>query len=154
MSPIRAVLAAGLVAVCVGCSMEPFDSESPWVPTRSTEGRALAGAAQWRAPGTAFAAFEQNDGATSGSQLPTSIPTPGGENPWATPLVNPVVSVCYGRLLNSAEEVRATARRLCPAGARLQLIRQDSFFNDCPLLQPHRAAFRCLTDTARSQEGG
>jgi hypothetical protein len=147
-------VSAALLLGGAGCSMEPFDSQSPWVPNQSAENRALRGAAQGGAPRTAFEAFDRGRDTGGGAGFSTSVPSPGGENPWATPFENPVVAVCYGRLLNNAEEVRATARRLCPAGARLQLIRQDSFFNDCPLLQPHRAAFRCRTETAEAEPGG
>ena len=147
--PIRALPALALAgALLAGCGQPPFDSSSAWRPTSKTEGRAFTRGLQRAAPESNFAAFQP--GSDEQGDAPRSeVPRRGGENPWATDPRNPVVTVCYGGMLNSADEVRETARRLCPEGSELRLEGQDAFWNGCPLLQPNRAAFRCLTDRAR-----
>lgn len=79
-----------------------------------------------------------------GPYLPQPIGLRGGENPWAQASVLPEVMICYGSLLNSSRDVVAAAREFCPQpGYRLELSRQTTLLNDCPLLQPNLAVFRC-----------
>ncbi len=53
-----------------------------------------------------------------------------------------IVSLCYGRLLNTAEEVLDEARYQCPTG-EVTFYDADSFWTPCGLLQPVRASFLC-----------
>lgn len=144
-----------LTAVSVGivlaaCAPQPFDATSPWQPLQDTgDGRAFRGGMMAAPPATTFDEFETGNqssaGAPSGPQ--TRVPDPrSGENPWATIPQNPVVTVCYGSLVNNRQQVEAAAQDLCPEGARLELLQTSTFQSDCPLLQPSRAAFRCWTD--------
>jgi len=151
--------AAPLILALSACAPQPFDATTPWQPLSDTaEGRAFRGGLMASAPSNVFDEFEA-DAATQSGQSPTGpqsrVPDPGsGENPWATIPENPVVTVCYGAAVNDMAEVRKTAERLCPAGARLELIRTGTFLSDCPLLQPTRAAFRCWTDDPDRAEAG
>lgn len=136
----RTALALTLTLGLSACSPTPFDANAPWVPWQSGEGASFAGDVQAQAPDMGFSLFERD-------RLPAetvSIPQAGDENPWATPIRNVVVAVCYGSVFNDAESVKATARGLCPPNARLRLLGQDTVWNDCPLLQPQRAVFRCV----------
>ncbi len=130
----------GAALATAGCAPAPFDADAPWVPMQSGEGGSFAGGVRANPPRMGFELFESDRPPAEA----VSLPRAGGENPWATPIRNVVVSVCYGRLFDSAAEVRATARKLCPAGARLRLLGQDIVWNDCPLFQPSRAVYRCL----------
>ena len=148
---MRHLLTAVTVSLALAaCAPQPFDATSPWQPLRPTgEGRAFQGGMMTAPPAATFDEFEtgdpQNAGAPSGPQ--TRVPNPRtGENPWATIPQNPVVTVCYGPLINDRQQVEAVARDLCPQGARLELLQSSTFQSDCPLLQPSRAAFRCWTD--------
>jgi len=139
------------VLATAGCAPAPFDADAPWVPMQAAEGSSFAGGVRGAAPRMGFELFESERPPAEA----VSLPRAGGENPWATPTRNVVVSVCYGRLFDSAAEVRATARELCPAGARLRLLSQDHVWNDCPLFQPSRAVYRCLPpETAESGAAG
>jgi hypothetical protein len=129
-------LAFGLAVLLAACSPEPFDATSAWQPSQSREGRAYLGGQQAEVPAGPFAPFDPERTPREQAELT--------ENPWTRPAGAPVVSVCYGRWANSADQVRATAKRLCPAGAGLRLERQDAFWNGCPLFQPNRASFRCV----------
>ncbi len=154
------VTAAASLLVLAACAPEPFDATSPWQPLRNSgEGRAYSGGMMAAAPRTTFEAFEtsrQQGQPEQGANAPQSrVPSPrSGENPWATIPENPVVTVCYGAALNGMGQVRKTAQRLCPEGARLELIQSTSFQSDCPLLQPTRAAFRCWTDARGNADAG
>ncbi len=53
-----------------------------------------------------------------------------------------IVSLCYGKLLNTAEEVLAEARYECQDG-EVTLRDTDLFWTPCGLLQPVRASFIC-----------
>jgi hypothetical protein len=149
---------AAVVLVLASCGPAPFDAESPYQPLRPQEGRAYQQGYLASAPTTTFDEFADDRARGQGPDAPaTVLPNPARENPWATDPQNPVVTVCYSSVLNSAESVRATAQRLCPDGARLELLRQDAFLNSCPLIQPTRAAYRCRTedgDAAASQASG
>lgn len=146
MTPTRFAIPA-LLLLLAGCGPAPFDAAAPYQPTQPQENRAFRQTYQYGAPTTTFDEFDRDrsDGATR-DEPATNLPNPGGENPWATDPQNPVVTVCYSSALNSAQSVRATAKRLCPDGARLELLRQDSFLSSCPLIQPTRAAYRCRTE--------
>lgn len=158
------VTAVPLILALAACAPQPFDASSPWQPLQTTgEGRAYRGGMMAAPPSTMFQEFErpgqQDASAPSGAQ--TRVPNPlSGENPWATIPQNPVVTVCYGSAFNDRAQVEAAAQRLCPEGARLELIQDVAFQSDCPLLQPTRAAYRCWTDdpdradAAADQDGG
>jgi hypothetical protein len=132
------------------CAPEPFDATTPWKPlSQGNDGRAFRDGLMASAPSTVFDEFEpgaqRNADGRAGPEV--RVPSPGsGENPWATIPRNPVVTVCYGAAVNDMTQVRETAKRLCPKGARPELIQRSTFQSDCPLLQPTRAAFRCWTD--------
>jgi hypothetical protein len=137
LARLTSTFAAGAVLLALAaCSPAPFDATSAWKPTQSREGRAYLGGQQAEVPPGPFAAFDPERTPRAQAERP--------QNPWARPTGAPVVSVCYGRWANAADQVRQTARRLCPAGATLRLERQDAFWNGCPLFQPNRASFRCL----------
>ncbi len=53
-----------------------------------------------------------------------------------------IVSLCYGKLLNTAEEVLEEARYECRDG-EVTLRDTDLFWTPCGLLQPVRASFLC-----------
>lgn len=150
--PVRQLLTATpLILALAGCAPQPFDAASPWQPLEQDgEGRAYRSGLTASAPSNIFEEFEPGspDSAAGRSEGPQSrVPDPlSGENPWATIPENPVVTICYGSALNNRAQVRETAKRLCPKGARPELIRRDTLQSDCPLLQPTRAAFRCWTD--------
>jgi hypothetical protein len=134
------------------CAPQPFDATSPWQPLAADtrEGRSYRGGQQAQVPSNVFDEFEPGarDRQTEAPSGPQSrVPDPGsGENPWATIPENPVVTVCYGATFNARAQIEDAARRLCPEGARLELIQTSTFQSECPLLQPTRAAFRCWTD--------
>ena len=162
------VTAAASLLVLAACAPEPFDATGPWQPLRDTgEGRAYRGGMMAAAPRSTFEEFETGQqqgqpergqpeqGANTPSGAQSRVPSPSrGENPWATIPQNPVVTVCYGSVVNDMGQVREAAKRLCPEGARLELIQSTNFQSDCPLLQPTRAAFRCWTDPRGSAEAG
>jgi hypothetical protein len=147
------VTAVPFLLALAACAAQPFDATSPWQPLEggTGEGRAYRGGQQAQVPTNVFDEFEpgardrQTAAAPSGPQ--SRVPDPrSGENPWATIPENPVVTVCFGAAFNDPAQVEAAARRLCPEGARLELIQTSTFQSECPLLQPTRAAFRCWTD--------
>ncbi len=53
-----------------------------------------------------------------------------------------IVAICYGRLLNTPEEVLEEARYECQDG-EVKFQDKDSFWTRCGLLQPVRASFLC-----------
>ncbi len=53
-----------------------------------------------------------------------------------------IVSICYGNLLNTPEEVLEEARYECPNG-EATFYDADVFWTRCGLLQPVRASFLC-----------
>ena len=53
-----------------------------------------------------------------------------------------IVSICYGNLLNTPEEVLDEARYQCPTG-EVAFHDADLFWSPCGLLQPVRASFIC-----------
>ncbi len=53
-----------------------------------------------------------------------------------------IVSICYGNLLNTPEEVLEEARYECPNG-EVTFHDADSLWTPCGLLQPVRASFLC-----------
>ena len=53
-----------------------------------------------------------------------------------------IISLCYGRPLNSAEQVLDEARYQCSNG-EASYWEKDLFWTPCGLLQPHRASFLC-----------
>ncbi len=53
-----------------------------------------------------------------------------------------IVSICYGKLLNTPEEVLEEARYECRDG-EVTFHDADSFWTPCGLLQPVRASFLC-----------
>ena len=145
------VTAVPLFLALAACAPQPFDATSPWQPLSDRgEGRAYRGGQLADVPTNVFDEFEPNarnrqSEAPSGPQ--SRVPDPrSGENPWATIPENPVVTVCYGEAFNDRAQVEAAAQRLCPDGARLELLQTSTFQSECPLLQPTRAAFRCWTD--------
>ena len=54
-----------------------------------------------------------------------------------------VISLCYGNLWNSAENVLEEARFICKGG-EVRLSEQDVLWTPCGLLQPVRATFLCF----------
>lgn len=52
-----------------------------------------------------------------------------------------IVSLCYGRLLNTPEEVLDEARYVCRGEVSFR--DKDLFWTPCGLLQPVRASFLC-----------
>ena len=52
------------------------------------------------------------------------------------------LSICYGKTVNSEEEVLAKAEEIC-AGGRLVLDGQNAFWNGCSILQPTRVTYIC-----------
>lgn len=134
-SVLVACLAAG------ACAQGPFDATSPWTPGTGNSDASYAGGMLGDRPSGGFAAFESD--ASSGVAGDVVLPGAGGENPWATEARNVVVTVCYGRLVNTVDEVQQAAQGLCPDGSKAVFIGQDGFWNGCPLLQPTRAAFQC-----------
>ncbi len=53
-----------------------------------------------------------------------------------------IISLCYGTLLNTPEEVLEEARYEC-GGGEVTFYDADSFWTPCGLLQPVRASFLC-----------
>ncbi len=53
-----------------------------------------------------------------------------------------IISLCYGTLLNTPEEVLEEARYECRDG-EVTFYDADSFWTPCGLLQPVRASFLC-----------
>ncbi len=53
-----------------------------------------------------------------------------------------IVSICYGNLLNTPEEVLEEARLACP-NDEVTFYDADSIWTRCGLLQPVRASFLC-----------
>ena len=53
-----------------------------------------------------------------------------------------IVSLCYGKRLNTAEEVLEEARYQCRNG-EASYWEKDLFWTPCGLLQPNRASFLC-----------
>ncbi len=53
-----------------------------------------------------------------------------------------IISLCYGNLLNTPEEVLEEARYECPNG-EVTFHDADSIWTPCGLLQPVRASFLC-----------
>jgi hypothetical protein len=53
-----------------------------------------------------------------------------------------IVSICYGNVINTPEEVLEEARYRCRDGEVI-LQDADSFWTPCGLLQPIRASFLC-----------
>ncbi len=53
-----------------------------------------------------------------------------------------IISLCYGTLLNTPEEVLEEARLTCP-DREVTFYDADSFWTPCGLLQPVRASFIC-----------
>ncbi|RDD60678.1 hypothetical protein [Ferruginivarius sediminum] len=132
------------------CSQPAFDASAPWVPMRANEGASFGGGVMGAPPSMGFNLFEQDRPETTDASV--SVPRGGGENPWATPQRGVVVTLCYGGLINSAEEVRQAAAELCPPGSTPRFLGGDAFWNQCPLLQPNRAAFQCLPEDGESEE--
>lgn len=133
-----------VLAACLAigaCSQAPFDATAPWQPTTGSSNASYAGGMLGSRPRPGFDLFESQP--PQAPEEPVSLPRAGGENPWATEARNVVVTVCYGRLANTVNEVRQAAQELCPDDSTATYIGQDSFWNECPLIQPSRAAFRC-----------
>ncbi|SDG22656.1 hypothetical protein SAMN05216241_10717 [Limimonas halophila] len=138
-----AVLGGLLALAAAGCSPEPFDSNAQWRPGGTGAITSYAGGAQPEPTGAAATKPADGDGAQD------------GENPWAAPPSNPVVQVCYGDLVNAASAVANKAHELCPDGTRsVKRIGTGSFWSGCPLLQPKRATFRCVTETGGKARTG
>jgi len=133
-------LAAVAAWMLTACAPEPFDATAPVGPTRDAAQRSFAGGVRAEPPKPRFTA----DGAAGTPAENVTMPGEGGANPWATRPENVVVQICYGRVFNDREGVDATARELCPTGARLRYLGSDTVFNPCPLFQPSRAVYRCL----------
>ncbi len=53
-----------------------------------------------------------------------------------------IISICYGRLLNTPEEVLDEALYECRDG-EITFLDADTFWTPCGLLQPVRASFIC-----------
>lgn len=142
------LLAVGAGGV-IGCSPRPFDATAPWVPMQSGEGRSFSeGFGAYAPSGSGFERFE-SQGVPAAE---VALPGESGGNPWATRPENVVVQICYGRMVNSQEAVKRKARDLCPPNAKLRFLGQDRIFNACPLLQPTRAAYRCLRPDESASE--
>lgn len=142
LSPIRSVAAALALGVLAGCAQAPFDESAPWRPTQAGEGRSFAGTFTRQAPAMGFEAFERERPVTAED---VEMPRVGGENPWATPPRDVVVTLCFGRLLDDRDEVERAAMEMCPAGTeRLEELGGDVFWNRCPLIQPRRVAYQCV----------
>jgi hypothetical protein len=139
---LSAVLPVAFLTVLSACAVEPFDASAPWRPDQPAEGRSYTGGMLAQPPAPAFGPFERE---RPEALAPVELPRAGGENPWATPPRNPIVTVCHSRLLDSAEAVEASARDMCPADSTLVQIGADIFWNTCPLLRPRRSTFQCLT---------
>ncbi|RMD61172.1 MAG: hypothetical protein D6826_10585 [Alphaproteobacteria bacterium] len=60
-----------------------------------------------------------------------------------------VVALCYGRLVDSPQELLEEARYQC--GGPVRLLEQDLLWTPCGLLQPMRATFECLPSQIPSQ---
>lgn len=149
----RTAMGAVGLAVCLGlsaCSQPPFDERAPWVPTQENADASFAGGVLGGPPAMGFALFEQDRPERVDDSV--SIPTAEGENPWATPTRDVVVTLCYGSLINSLESVRQSAAELCPPDTTPHYLGGDTFWNQCPLIQPSRAAFQCLS--ADADDGG
>ena len=58
-----------------------------------------------------------------------------------------IVSICYGRLFNTPEEVLEEARYECRDG-EVSYRDKDSLWTPCGLLQPVRASFLCTPKPA------
>jgi hypothetical protein len=52
------------------------------------------------------------------------------------------ISLCYGRGLNTPEELKAEAQLIC-ANGEVEYIGSDTFWTPCSLAQPVRATFMC-----------
>jgi len=141
----KAAATIGLLAlVAAGCSPQPFDANAQWRPTGDTGETSFAGGAQPDATGAA-ATKPAGDGGERAQ---------AGENPWAAPAANAVVQVCYGELVNTTSAVANTAHELCPETTRsIEHLGEDSFWSGCPLLQPKRATFRCVTEKDGERAG-
>ncbi len=50
--------------------------------------------------------------------------------------------VCYGKSLNTPQQVLEFARQTCKGG-RIELRQEDLLWNDCPMIQGARASFVC-----------
>lgn len=130
------------MTVIAGCAQPPFDANAPWRPTQAADDASFAGAATRRAPTLGFEAFETERPEAAED---VEMPTVGGENPWATPARDVVVTLCYGGLINDSDEVEAEAMDLCPEGTRrLDRLGGDAFWNQCPLFQPRRVSYQCV----------
>ncbi len=57
-----------------------------------------------------------------------------------------IISLCYGTLLNTPEEVLEEARYEC-GGGEVTFYGADSIWTPCGLLQPVRASFLCTPRT-------
>jgi hypothetical protein len=81
-------------------------------------------------------------GCTS-STMPTA-PAKAFRDPATHKVPKGVYALCYGRGLNSPEDIRADIMEVCPKGSRgFEILGQDSVWNNCPLLQPVRLTYRC-----------
>ena len=54
-----------------------------------------------------------------------------------------LLSLCYGRPLNTPEELLAEARYQCGGEGEVTYLDSDLFWTPCSLLQPVRASFFC-----------
>lgn len=118
--PIRLALGLAAAMLAAACSLPPFEASRPGSL------RADVGTQGFRGPYMA---------------RPRRV---GAENPWAQVTVPGRVRICYGSTFSTPEEVLAAAREYCPApGHHLKLSGQSTFWNGCPLLQPHLASFQC-----------
>ena len=52
------------------------------------------------------------------------------------------ISLCYGRAINTPEEVLAQAEMICGSG-QVKFLKSDAFWTPCSLQQPARATFIC-----------
>jgi len=125
-----ALLGAVAAFLLAGCAQDPFDANAQWRPTQDDPGTTRVteplGAPAWSREGRARTVEA---------------------GPAARDARNPIVEVCYGDVINATSAVVNAARELCPDGTkRMKRLGTDSFWNDCPLFQPERAAYRCVTD--------
>lgn len=144
----RNVCAAAMLLLLVGCALQPFDATAPWAPNEGSQGRSYTGGQRASVPESPFDRFEGNAVPAESVEIPDA----DEGNPWAERPENVTVRVCYGRVWSDREAVDAAARELCPQNARVRYLGSDTVFNDCPLLQPSRAVYRCLRPESAEAE--
>jgi hypothetical protein len=57
------------------------------------------------------------------------------------------IGICYNSLFDTVAQVRAVAEKACGPDTVPQAIERDFRLSHCPILQPARATFACLSKT-------